>query len=517
MVLKNNNIHSGYAYIAFDKIINIFEKKLKKNVIPFGCYDSNTILERLVQRIVELTLNPYVYYCNVKLKEGVLPFSEFDNTYIFSGLKLDIMTGEINVKNSLFLRSLAEFTYEWFEMLVSIVSGFNFSSSKNSMPATLLFGLGDEMTQYKGTDKRFVEFCKNSLITPLKKAKRLIIQNKENHVSFGVNYMYSNRPVNKLVSSCYLTINDRLNLLMKHFLNPFNYFIAIIRFPLISIVSRDVALIPVINFLDKKKLIQNILITNSNCTRQPLWMRMPVNRNFKVHEIFYSQNTKPVVYSIDKLKTDIPVFRHTIVDERWVWTDGYKEYLEKLGKTGPIHVIGSIMFYLPCRKVSNKSNDVTIGVFDITPVYSKVADKIGIINNYYSAEIMTNFLKDIVMTCKEIEVISNKKIRIQLKHKRYFHKSHDMEYIDYCKQLAIDEDIEIVDYDINVYQFVSGCSAVISVPYTSAAYIACEMGVPSIYYDSTDELLPDYEHDKNLTMLSNKISLSNKLINTIMN
>ena len=439
------------------------------------------------------------------------------NIYHLNGLTLNLEKGRINLSASLFLRSFVEFSYEWLKILFSILIGFKTLLSKYREPATLIYGLGSEATCHNGSDKRFKDFCQKGPITPLNTAKWLIVQNKYRPFIYNDKYniQYASCPIATLVSSGRLLASDRIGLLISHFKILMQYIFIIFKCPLMSLLGRDIAFIPAIQVYDKQKQIENIIITNSNYYRQPLWMREPKNRKFRVHEVLYSQNTKPFVYAQDKLKSDSPALRHITVDEHWVWTEGYKSYLEGLGQKGLIHVVGSIMFYLPDNLSTYKSSEINIGIFDVTPVYPYVADKLGIINNYHSTDTMIGFLSDIIVVCKKLEDKSGKKIKVQLKHKRYFHESHDIEYFNYCKNLEDSGDIEVIDYDVNVYQFVKSCSIVVSIPYTSAAYIACEMGVSSLYYDCTNELKPTFESLDKLCMASDVVDLKNKICEVI--
>ena len=511
MLVDKNKVHSTHAYLTFDKIVKIIEENLKEKVFSFGSYDSTIVFKRIIQRIVVLTLNPFVYLCNKKIESDDFTFTRIEKKYVLSGLLLNTENGNVEISPTLFLRLCAEFFYEWIRMLVAILLGFITVNSKERKPATLVFGVGDEVIECNSGNKRFIEFCREGPIEPLNNARWLIVEYKGTPIEGDRTHQYVGCPVKWLVLNSGISFIERASLLLRQLLIPVKYFIAVFQFPLISLLGRDIALVPVIEFFDKKNLIQNIIITNSNYSCQQLWMRKSENCSFRVHEVLYSQNTKPFVYTHDELKSDLPLFRHVAVDEHWVWTEGYKNYLRELGQKGKIHVVGSIMFYLPKKTPLNKHNEFRIGVFDITPVYSEVANKIGIINNYYNTSTMIEFLRNITLACKEIENKLNKKIIIQLKHKRSYNKSHDEEYIKYCKNLKNDNVIEIIDSNVDVYQFVRECSLVISVPYTSAAYIATEMGTPSIYYDCTSELLPTYERRDKLSMVSTYMNLCKKL------
>jgi polysaccharide biosynthesis PFTS motif protein len=218
-------------------------------------------------------------------------------------------------------------------------------------------------------------------------------------------------------------------------------------------------------------------------------------RNFSVHKVHYSQNSKPLIFKSNPIIANFPALSHVKVDEHWVWTPGYGDYLKELGHGGPVHVVGPITFYSPGIAPDISDREIRIAVFDITPIPDDVAKKYGIMSIYYSTDTLLRFIDDIHQSCCELESKTGRRIQILLKFKRETTKGvHDDRYIDYVSDMVdTHRGVDLVPNDVNVYDFLSSCDLSISIPYTTAAYVSNHLGQDAIYYDPTMELLPSYE------------------------
>lgn len=501
--------HTGQAFKEFDKIIYQTEKWIDGKVCGIADYDEKTVRGRVLQRIVALALNPFVRLCNESIKKRNSIYPEAADSFHLGLVKMDPKSGRVGISAQGWTRSLAEFWYEWALSFLAIVKGCFVTQFEIAAPIAVVFGAPVEALQIGGSDKEFLRFCKEGPIRPLSNAQMLVVQvlNKQIN-SNGPSAFYVSKPFNFLATNCRLGFFRRFRLLLVHVINPLGLLLLIIRRPLIVLIARDLALLPLVKILGEIRVIDSVIISNSNYADQPLWMRNYEKNGFRVHKINYSQNTRPFTYVNDPFPSNLPNLRYVQVDEQWVWTEGYAKYLKALGQTSVMHVVGPILFYLPkLQSTENPSNEIQIAVFDITPVYSEVADRIGLVNNYYSTERMKKFVTDIIAVTEEIKAERRKSISIVLKHKREFNPNHDQSYIEFCKEMESQNRIKITDSSENMFSLLAGCKIAISVPYTATAYVAIDLGTPSIYYECEGQLLPDFEVHKGIKMVSNKESL----------
>jgi transaldolase len=133
--------------------------------------------------------------------------------------------------------------------------------------------------------------------------------------------------------------------------------------------------------MDGWKAIDHVIITNSNF-QQYTWMQAE-KRNFTVHQVYYSQNIKPFIYKQDPLSVDYPGYRHTNVDEVWVWGNDIGTYLQELGFKKKVNIVGPILWYLPAKQEIENQSNFDIVVFDVTPFTKEREIELGVINNYY--------------------------------------------------------------------------------------------------------------------------------------
>lgn len=493
------HLHAGHAFFSFCNAVSILAQKNQEKMPEIGNYSKEIIHARFIQRLVTLALFPYIKkaYKEVELSGDLSDTGKLGLTEVV----LDTPMG-IRFTVYQFLRSTAEYGYEWTMILKSLFSRLRDSKKdKITSPTTLVFGIGGESIKFEGKDDRFVKYCKEGPILPLKEAEIRLIQSTFTDLNKSQEFLYVEKPFHGLLERAEFSFVEYWTCFFSHLLNPFYYLFITLKSPIIVILGRDVAYMAAAKALTKKKLIKDIVLTNTNYTDQFLWMRNSKNYGFKVHYINYSQNNRPLGYAGDNFIAHHPNISHIFADVQWVWTYGYSDYLRSIGFKGEINIVGPIMFYLPEGESLARREDVfRIALFDVTPIYDHVAANIGIINNYYNGSTLNRFLTSIIEVCESLSIELGIKIEIVLKHKRHFNKNHDLSYVELCNKMSAEKKISIIDYDTNIFNFISSADLTISIPYTSSAYVATFLEVPSIYFDGDNLLNKNYEKHPLLTM-----------------
>jgi hypothetical protein len=501
-----------HLFEAWDKIIVKCESHLENRVFRFRSYKDTVVRERLVQLVESMCFGSFSQLCVRRLRSGDEPIPPTSQILEVGGLIINPIDGKIQISLQLLFRQLALFVMLWLRLFANILLGFFRVRKRIDKSATLFLGLTNHSVFYQDSDERFVRFCRNGLIKPLMEAQQLFIQMADTKKSSSnPTFFYLKNPIDILVRGSQLDMRIRLRLVFAHLHCLFSFFYSIIRFPLLSLMARDIPYIPSVQALDYSGFLDAVVITNSSYSFQPLWMRESIDRHFRVHEIYYSQNSKPFVYKFDPFSFDFPAFRHVNVDEHWVWTEGYKTHLEELGhKKDSIHVIGPILFYQSELSLSPQSdNEIRVAVFDVTPANLDYVDKLGAIDYYYRSGNVIKYIEGVIEACKVLESRLGKPVRILLKHKRGFTKGvHDLSYADFIKRLSESHPrFDLVPYDENVFSLLTSCDFSISIPYTSVAYIANHLEKHAVYFDSTEELLPSHEPASFIKFASGKVEL----------
>lgn len=508
----NNRYTTANAYNDFSQVVTCVENWLSKLSEPVLSKNSDIVRQRITQRLVEWAFIPYIKLIKQRVDAGLSPLPLSNTPIYLNGVAIDAEIGHVAMLSMVSLRAAMEFFAHWALALGAILGGIRLRATIN--PATLVYGVGPESLFLDGTDKRFVSYCQESAVKPLRAARQLLVQSTLHHGSLSNSgCIYVKHPHLALVKGAKLGWLKRLGLLISHLVLPFKFALAVFRFPPFILLGRDFALAGIVASLDAAKQIEAVILTNSTGKVQPLWMRG--KRNFLVHMVWYSQNTKPHIYREHPVKSQIPHLRHIAADVHWVWTAGYKDYLtETLIFPGTIEVVGPILWCLP-ETVSNTSNYFNLAVFDVTPISDSLATDFGMLDNFLCAENMMQFLKELVAVCDEISESSGINFNIMLKHKRETtHLAWAAEYLELVSDLAARDKIKLVNHQANIFSMVSECALTVAIPYSSPIYASAYMGVPAIYFDPTGQLLPTHEKADKVCFASGKAELT-KIITKI--
>lgn len=487
--------HSAHANLAFDELVRRVEAGLPSRVTDALGHSGKTLAQRLAQRIVELAFNPFVMECALRLREGKAPLPPRNELLYCGGICFDQDSGAVRPAWQLVIRSLVQYSAHWTLVLWRLLFSGADQRPLEAHPATLVFGIGQESLEYEGSDARFVEYCRSGPVLPLAEAKRLIVQSTGVQRSSAPEIVrYARFPLFALLRTSPVRMRARLKLILGHLLSPLRFIADVLRQPLLAILARDAAYVPLVEWMDRHGLIAAIVLTNSGYSNQPLWMRETDRRNFRTHMVWYSQNTVPHVFVSDGISSDLPYYRHLSSDTHWVWTSGYADYLRRLGVPGDMHVCGPILWYLPQPSPPRADGELCIALFDVTPVRDELALHFGLLYNYYCTDHMIRFVEETLSVCRELEALAGKRVRLLLKHKRSHSVRRDPHYIELIERLSqIDGALEVVPYQANMYAMIASSDLTIVVPYSSPAYVASHLGVRAIFFDPTRQLIPKFE------------------------
>ena len=263
-----------------------------------------------------------------------------------------------------------------------------------------------------------------------------------------------------------------------------------IRYPLISLLANDLGSVKLIQHLDEKSCIDDVIYTLSECDRQHIWARI-IDKKFNVHMIHYSENCIPYKYKGEQGVYAFSNMKRYYSDVQWVWTKNYKEYIEKTNKYGKIHVVGSINWqhkYPEWKELGNKQKFI-VGCYDITPISNNCANSELYYEDYCNSKNMSEFVKNVIQMVKEIRQAGHN-IEIELKSKRKFNSEiYEQKYEDLLNKFAGEFNwFNLVSYTENVHQMIQRCNVIICYPLTSPAIIAIENGIQSVYFDVCGKL-----------------------------
>jgi len=235
---------------------------------------------------------------------------------------------------------------------------------------------------------------------------------------------------------------------------------------------------------NSEALAKEYLFNNSGWIYRPLWTYAAEKRGSRITFYFYSTNCEAF-----KQPDGYPPLPYGWEAMNWphylVWDEHQADFVRRVvGDTGNIDVVGQIWFHCSAEElpaIGSKS----VAVFDVTPHRSSRYQTLGVAFEFYVPEICIAFLQNIqeITRCAGYSMLWKRKRKIgSMAHPRYRF---------FADQLSRVENVIIVDPDISANRVIEKSTAVISMPFTSTALIARELGKPSCYYDPSGMVQKD--------------------------
>jgi hypothetical protein len=474
-------INSNHSNIAFGREIDFCRSWLNSKNIQACWYSRPVIIERILQRISEVAHTPYARAFKNLQDSKVSTISSPGSTLKTKHFHIKMGVGDIVVSKKQLINSCFEYFLHWIFCLSAII--FVKNDRKCMLHSILIYGIGVENVFRDGSDEGLIEYFRLGPIEALKGDGPFFIEYSRCEGSL-VNecFTYSKRPHVTLLRTAKFGIIGRIRLLALHCSSIFSFGFCILKDPVYSLISRDFAYAAVFSEMDRRGFIDSIIFTTTNVLSQPLWARALINA--KVHMIWYSQSQQIISYQPDFLVSDMPGLRWISVDVHWVWTNTYAKYLKSLISRGVVKVVGPVVWSVP--EISNPANqEIQVIVFDVPPFSDQVALECGEISNYFNPENLTLFIEDLLHLKSKLETIFVLPVVLVVKMKRNYNSAYDLKYYKYLERLEAHGKIRLVSCACNIYSLISAGRLVIAYPFTSPAYIADSLRVPSIYYDPT--------------------------------
>jgi hypothetical protein len=501
-------MNTNHSNINFEKEILNLKKWLANNVQGTCGYSKQIVFDRLMQLLVAISLPVYAKSIKKSSQNSSYALPITESMLELEIANLELGTGKLTITIKIFLKEIINFLIHWVVCLISIIFT---EKSADYVNKVVLVYIGDDAIFSDGNDGKFVKYCLMGKIEPLKTKNKLYIECRtKNRPNNHHNFYYCDRPLLSAIRNLNLGIAFRLRLCINHTLLLVVFLTTIIRVPQLSLLGKEIAYSSIVKDLDKAKKIESIILTCSNYLEQKIWSRELIN--VRVHMVWNAQAWKPTVYKVDKLESHIPNLPWIRADIHWIWTNKFADYLCSLGLKAKFQVVGSIVWYMPKLKKQNDSS-IQIMIFDVSPFSDDVALEYGHITNYNNPHNLFAFINDVLCVVKNIEKILNISIKILLKQKREYKPVYDKDYYVYLENLSASGQIILENCSKNIYSLISSSQIVIAYPFTSPAYIADEVKIPSIYYDPTGAICgSDFRDQKSLITFVDSRKLLQKSI-----
>jgi len=478
-------ISTSDSHAALQRRLNGITAFVIQRSRGFCGYSDSDVASRLIQKLAELSTFAYPSMAAEQYRQtGLLPSDlEVINC---NGVLIDGIS-EVRLTPKKFLFLLSYFFLHWGYTLLAIIASLRFKNSNKKM--SLFYGLALQDIVVDGDDEYFLNYCRNCQIQPLASSQFLVIQSPVKINSRRLDHVsYSKDPLNRALKLSGMRLQLWVHTLGCHVLSMASFLFAVYKFPVLALLWRDVSSHTVAAVLNKNGHLDDVIFTNSAYSSQPLWFWALPKRVFYSHILWYSQNSYPISYLDEVSAHSIVNFQYMRADIQWVWTKGFKNFLEQICPRSSYRVVGPIIWKLPSKKKLMMDANLKIIVFDITPPNEEFEKKFGLLRNYYSEKIMSKFIEDIIEVTSNISKIKGEIIEVVLKHKRDFIDIHSSEYIKNISDLSDTRVLKLVSNNSNIYELINTGALIIAAPYSSPVYIALDIGIPAFWYDPTGTL-----------------------------
>lgn len=481
-------------YKRFDLLVREVEEWLKTQSVELCGYSAGAVKRRVEQIIARQALDPFM------ADEGASECSRANERGPYAGIVFGRDLGHVRITFSERFRCSLLFVVLWLIGLLAAVKALG-KRKGNSSAATLIFGVPASELTAGGSDERFVAYCQNAPIQPLANASRLIVAAQGAvHATHARYAQYGRFPVFMLLADCNLLWREAVRFLGEHLTCLFGYFTSSARCSVIALLWQDVAMHAAARSLNRRGLIENVLLTNTNWLQQFLWMTDLPQRSYQTIMMLYSLNSSPLPFRNEPVSMNHPGIRHLRSDKILVWEKDYTRFLRSDGVYVPTETTPPLIWHLPPNKRYRPPRDkIRICAFDVIPTSKQEQKRRGMLGNYHSIETMTAFLNDIVACADAIRDKLCISCHVVVKHKRAPTEGKDSNYFVVVKSLFCERnDVEFAPFDVNLFNLISESHLVVVVPFSSPAYVASYLNTPAIFYDPTGELLPQYPQNPNV-------------------
>ena len=256
--------------------------------------------------------------------------------------------------------------------------------------------------------------------------------------------------------------------------------------------------------LPAKFLAREYLFHNSGWIYRPLWTYEAERLGSVISLYFYSTNCEAF-----KQPDAYPSIYFGYKAMNWprylVWDEYQANFVRRaVGERANVNVVGPIWFQSSAVEMP-KFDKSGIAVFDITPHRFSSYCTLGMGTEFFTPAVVNSFLLHVS------DAIKSHGVLMMWKRKRNIGRTAHPQYRYLANRLAESGHVVLVEPDISAIRVIESSVAVISMPFTSTALIAREMGKPSVYYDPTGLLQKDDRAAHGIEVLSNTDELNSWL------
>jgi len=227
---------------------------------------------------------------------------------------------------------------------------------------------------------------------------------------------------------------------------------------------------------DSERLAEEYLFHLSGWIYRPLWTYDAERQGKRITFYFYAANCEGF-----KRTEGYPPIDYGWQAMNWphylVWDESQADFVRRaVGETANISIVRPIWFTTSPKEIPAFRGQ-GVAVFDVTPFRSSFYQTLGLDFEFYVPETCIAFHHDIRQVAKDAGYM------ILWKRKRKIGSTAHPRYRFFAERFSRSGNVIVVDPDVSAHRVIEVSTLVISMPFTSTALVARELGKPSCYYD----------------------------------
>ena len=276
-----------------------------------------------------------------------------------------------------------------------------------------------------------------------------------------------------------------------------------------SLLLSEAIYAQVFKLISKEVISNEYLFSNSSWIYRPLWTYEAEKKGSKIILYFYSTNIEDF-----KLNNKYEKFIKNLTIMNWpnyiVWDKTQFELIERATIENIQKRIITLNSFLPMSDYPENlplNQKKVISIFDVTPFRISRQVQLSEIDEYYTSNIVIQFLNDIKSIAEKYGFV------IYYKAKRSSNLNiFDRKFLNCIKKLN-DQSFITINPDISAIRLIQSSNAIISIPFTSTALIAKDLNKPSIFYDPSGYIDKTDRAAHGIDILSGKVELEKWIMN----
>ena len=261
--------------------------------------------------------------------------------------------------------------------------------------------------------------------------------------------------------------------------------------------------------LDQDHIAAEYWFSHTGYMYRPIWTYVAERRGAKIYMYFYSVNNN----AIKKLgDSDAPIGTWNLMN--WpnyiVWNENQREFVKSFAHDPKNILVVDDLPFSDSETVIEVDHNKIVAVFDVQPHRALLHALQAQAFEFYNPQNCIKFLCDIE------KIATSQSLMMILKRKRHDPRYGHRSYAKVVEQMIKKAQyITYVDPKTSPHKAILAADIAISIPFTSTAIIARNMGKPSCYYDPTGLLNPSDPNADGIPIIQGTPNLKRWIITNI--